>query len=243
MEEGVTQGCPLSPLFASFMVTCLLEPINALLRTLAAEQLASGEPSDDKYGGITHLLSYVNDISTCIYLLDLKFFCNTLKTNGADLGCFVSTTKTRILTSCNGTSPLPLVSASNPELGLSFANTIATFTTTPHPTDTTAPAIPVKLTHSFILLGHPVGSATIANKFFTKCISIVKKCIISLNDSISDQQIKLCLFSQCIIQKIPHLLSSDLLYHLPTNNPNLPWGTANSRTLLTTSYNLSYKRF
>ncbi len=31
MEEGVTQGCPLSPLFASFMVACLLEPIDALL--------------------------------------------------------------------------------------------------------------------------------------------------------------------------------------------------------------------
>ena len=32
MEEGVTQGCPLSPLFASFVVARLLEPINALLR-------------------------------------------------------------------------------------------------------------------------------------------------------------------------------------------------------------------
>jgi hypothetical protein len=32
MEEGVvTQGCPLSPLFASFLVARLLEPINALL--------------------------------------------------------------------------------------------------------------------------------------------------------------------------------------------------------------------
>jgi hypothetical protein len=214
MKEGVTHGCPLSPLFVSFMVARLLEPINALLRTGAAERLASGNPN---------LLSYVDDISTCIYLPDLEFFCNTIKTNGAALGCFVNMTKTRILTSCNGTSPLPLISPSNLELGLSIANTIATFSTTPYPTDTTVPAIPVELTHGFCLLGHPVGSATFVNEFFTKCISIVKKCIVSLNDSISDQQTKLRLFSQCIIQKIPHLLSSDVLYHLPTDNPNTPW--------------------
>jgi hypothetical protein len=166
---------------------------------------------------------YVANISTCIYLPDLEFFCNTLKTNSAALGCFVNMTKTRILTSCNGMSPLPLVSVSNPKLGLSIANTIATFLTTPHPTDTTAPAIPVELTNGFCLLGHLVGSATFANEFFTKCISVIKKCIISLNNSFSDHQTKLCLFSQCIIQKIPYLLSSDVLYHLPTDNPNSPW--------------------
>jgi hypothetical protein len=223
MEEGVIQCCPLSPLFASFAVAHLLEPIDALLCVQATERLASGDPDNDEYGDITHLLSYADNISTCIYLPDLKFFCNTLKTNGAALGCFVNTTEIRILTYCNDTSPPPLISAYNPKLGLSIANTIATFLTTPHPTDTTAPAIPVELTHGFCLLGHPLGSATFANKFFTKCISVVKKCIISLNNSISDQQTKLCLFSHCIIQKIPPLLSSDVLYHLPTNNPDPPW--------------------
>jgi hypothetical protein len=131
MQEGVTQGCPLSPLFASFLVARLLEPINALLHARAAEQLASGDPGNDKYGGITHLISYVDNISTFIYLPNLEFFCNTLKTNGTALDCFVNTTKTRILTSCNGTSPLPLISAANPKLGLSIANTIGTFLTTP----------------------------------------------------------------------------------------------------------------
>jgi hypothetical protein len=222
-KKVVTQGCRLSPLFAPFVVACLLEPIDALLRARAAEQLASVDPGNDEYGGITHLLSYVNNIPTCIYLPDLNIFCNTLKTNGAALCCFVNTTKTRILASCNGTSPLPLISASNPKLGLSIANKIATFLTTPYPTDTIAPAFSIELTRGFRLLGHPFGSTTFANEFFTKCISVVKKCIISLNNSISDQQTKLHLFSQCIIQKIPHLLSSDVLYHLPTDNPNPPW--------------------
>jgi hypothetical protein len=41
MDKGVSQGCPLSPLFASFVVACLLQPIDALLRECAATRLAS----------------------------------------------------------------------------------------------------------------------------------------------------------------------------------------------------------
>jgi hypothetical protein len=53
MEEGVTQGYSLSPLFASFVVACLLEPIDALLCAQAAKRLASGDLGDDEYGSIT----------------------------------------------------------------------------------------------------------------------------------------------------------------------------------------------
>ena len=53
--------------------------------------------------------------------------------------------------------------------------------------------------------------------------SMTSKNITSLLNIITDQQTRLCLFSQCIIQKLPHLLSADVLYHLPTNNPNPPW--------------------
>jgi hypothetical protein len=47
MKEGVSQGCPLSPLFASFVVARLLKQINSLLRKRAAARLASGDPGDD----------------------------------------------------------------------------------------------------------------------------------------------------------------------------------------------------
>jgi hypothetical protein len=99
MKEGVSQGCPLSPLFASFVIARLLAPIDKVLCERAVTQLASGDTSDHGYGGISHLLlSYVDDISTCVYLEDLQFLCKTLKSNGASLGCFVNTSKTRILT-------------------------------------------------------------------------------------------------------------------------------------------------
>jgi hypothetical protein len=85
MKEGVSQGCPLLPLFASFDVTRLLQPIDSLLRKRAVVRLASGDPGDNGFGGISHLLGYVDDISSCVFLPDLPFLCNTLKTIGTSI--------------------------------------------------------------------------------------------------------------------------------------------------------------
>jgi hypothetical protein len=60
-------------------------------------------------------------------------------------------------------------------LALSISNSIASFSTTPHPTEKTAPDIPVELTTGFRLLGQPVGSATFATEFFDRRINDVKK--------------------------------------------------------------------
>jgi hypothetical protein len=73
MEEGVSQGCLLSPLLASFVVARLLEPIALQLHSRAAARLASADSGDDGNGGVSHLLSFVDDISSCIYLQDLPF--------------------------------------------------------------------------------------------------------------------------------------------------------------------------
>jgi hypothetical protein len=85
MKEGVSQGCPLSPLFVSFVVAHLLDLIDNLLRQRASDCMASGNPGNDGFGGISHLLGYVVDISSCVYLQDLPFLCNTLKTLGTSL--------------------------------------------------------------------------------------------------------------------------------------------------------------
>jgi hypothetical protein len=191
MKEGVSQGCPLSPLFASFVVARLLQPIDSLLCEQAAVQLASGNPGDDGFGGISHLLGYVDNISSCVFLPDLPFLCNTLKTICASIGCFVNSSKTRILTSCNGTSTLPLLHTTNPILAKSISDTIAEFSTQPHPTGKSAPALPVELTTGFRLLSQPVGSPMFANKFFSSHVSAIKDCLSTLSTSITDKQTKL----------------------------------------------------
>jgi len=182
-------------------------------RERAATRLTNGDTGDDGQGGISHLLSFVDDISSCVYLPDLLFLCEQVRSRGASIVCFVNPHKTRVLTSCNGTSILPALTTHDPPLAHSISNSISSFSTTPHPTDKTAPDIPVELTTGFQLLGQPVGSATFAFDFFDRHIDDIKKYITSVLDNITDQQTRLRLFSQCIIQKLPHLLSADVLFH------------------------------
>jgi len=134
-----------------------------------------GDTGNDGQGGISHLLSFDDDISSCVYLPDLYFLCAQVRSRGASIGCFVNPHKTRVLTPCNGTSILPALTTHDPPLAHSISNSISSFSTTPHPTDKTAPDIPVELTTSFRLLGQPVGSATFASNFFDYHIDDVKK--------------------------------------------------------------------
>jgi len=99
VEEATSQGRPLSPLFASFVIARLLKPIDCLLRECAATCLANGDTGDDGQGGISHLLSFVDDISSCAYLPDLHFLCEQVRSCGASIGCFVNPHITRVLTS------------------------------------------------------------------------------------------------------------------------------------------------
>jgi len=129
MEEGTSQGCPLSPLSASFVVARLLEPIDCLLRERAATRLTNGDTGDDGQGGVSQLLSFVDDISSCVYLPDLHFLCAQVRSCGASIGCFVYPHKTRVLTSCNGTSILPALTTHDPPAH-SISNSISSFSTT-----------------------------------------------------------------------------------------------------------------
>jgi len=92
---------------SSFVIARLHKPIDRLLREHAANRLANGDTGDDGQGGISHLLSFVDDILSCVYLPDLHFLCEQVRSHGASIGCFVNPHKTRVLTSCNGTSILP----------------------------------------------------------------------------------------------------------------------------------------
>ncbi len=154
MEEGISQGCPLSPIFASLVIANLLQPFDIELRERATTHLLNGNPGNNGFGGIPHLLGYVDNISACIPLTDLQFLCNQFATIGAPLGCFVNPMKTRILTSTSGHSPIPDLLHLNPMLATSITQHRCPL----------GPSLPAKLTTSFHLLGSPVGSPAFAQK-------------------------------------------------------------------------------
>jgi hypothetical protein len=108
MKEGINQGCPLSPIFASLVLHQILKPLEEQLQQRAAAHLANGIPAgDDGFGSLAHLFAYMDDISLTVALEDVQFFCEEIDKLGTPRGCFINPMKTRILTSCDGHSILP----------------------------------------------------------------------------------------------------------------------------------------
>ena len=142
--------------------------------------------------------------------------------------------KTRILTSTSGHSPLNKLPNLETTLATSISITIAQYSLQLNKSNHSAPLILAELTSGTRLLGSPVGSPTFAREFFNDQLSNVQTKITILSEAITDPQTKLRLFSQCLIQKLPHLLGSDVLHHFDPNNPPPDWtdwdGPLNSTT-------------
>jgi hypothetical protein len=192
MEEGVNQGCPLSPIFATLVLQRALKPLDKALKDRASQRAQQGNKHDDKHGGVLHQLGYMDDISALLPLEDVKFYCDEIKTIGSKIGCFINPYKTRILTSCNGESILPLLQSTNPHLGQEIADTIAKFSLKQ---DENKNDIPVELTQGFRLLGTPVGSQAFAQEYYKEQLASVTEGLQSLSKHINDRQTKLKLFS------------------------------------------------
>jgi hypothetical protein len=160
----------MSPLtyFASLVVAKLLEPVDHLLKQQTTEQLLSGNHGNDGNGGVTHLLGFINNISTCTPLDDLQFLCKQFDELSSPLGDFANPMKTRIITSTSGTSSLTAIRLTNPTLATSIKHTISTYSTKPNNTMPTGPPLPVKLTTRCYLLGSPIGSASFAKQYFNE---------------------------------------------------------------------------
>ena len=220
MQEGVNQGCPLSSTFAALILNRVLQPLDDILRKRAQARLLNGDPGDDGFGSITHLFAWVDDISATVPHNDIATFLHHLNELGHQRGCHINPHKSRILTSCNNNSIIPLLKHTNPSLADTISNAINRFSTKIIEGTTTG----VELTDGFRLLGTPVGSASFADSFYQEQLSHAFQ-LATLNDQITDLQTRLKLFSTCILQKLPHLLSSDAMHHLPLNmNPDL-WPT------------------
>ncbi len=241
MKEGVSQGCPLSPIFASLVVSTLLQPLDIKLRERAATRLRNGDPGDDGLGGITHLLGYVDNVSACVPLKDLQFLCNRFTTIGAPLGSFVNPMKTCILTSISGHSPIPDLHHINPTLANTISDTISKYSTRPNDIDILGPPLPAEFITGFRLLGSPAGSPAFAREYFNTQLIDIQTCITTMSNAITDQHTRPRLFSQCLIQKIPHLLGCDVLYHYDTDEPPPDWTNWNGS--LTSGTNHIIARF
>ena len=85
------------------------------------------------------------------------------------------------------------------------------------------PPLPVELTDGFHLLGSPIGSPAFSHDYFDTQLTAIQDAIELMSTNITDPHTKLSLFAQCLIQKLPHLLGSDVLHHYDITNPPPTW--------------------
>ena len=220
MQEGVNQGCPLSSTFAALVMNRVLQPLDTILRKRAQDRLRAGNVGDNGFGSITHLFAWVDDISATVPHEDITTFLHHLDHFGRERGCYIKPHKSRILTSCNNTSIIPRLQNDNPTLATKLTNAIATYSTNTQGTTSTA----IELTDGFRLLGTPVGSPSFADAFYQEQLLTAFQ-LTTVNTQITDLQTRLKLFSTCILQKLPHLLSSDAMHHLPLDFDPSQWPT------------------
>jgi len=161
----------------------------------------------------------MDDISSNVALEDIQFFCEEIERLGAPRGCFVDPFKTRILTSCNGESILPRLHLSNPSLASTIERTIATYSITKNNDDTTSPV--ERLMGSGY--GTPIGSPAFATKYYNQQLRNVEAATEALTKNITDLHMRLKLFTTCTVNKLPHLLDSDIMHNLPSNFDNENW--------------------
>jgi hypothetical protein len=79
MKDGVNQGCPLSPIFATLVLHRVLKPLAQQLELRASERLRNGHKGDDGYGSLAHLFAYMDDISSTVAHEDVEFFCTEIE--------------------------------------------------------------------------------------------------------------------------------------------------------------------
>ena len=91
MQEGVNQGCPLSSTLAALVLHEILLPLSVKLNARAEARRRVGNLSDDKLGGISNVMAYVDNSSVAIPIEGLLFFFSGNPRNSRPLSAASST--------------------------------------------------------------------------------------------------------------------------------------------------------
>ena len=205
VEEGFTQGCPLSPLFAGIVLTHILQQINKELMERAEHRCKSGNPLDDGMGGSPLIMAYVDDTNCLLPIEDVHYFLQRFKEIGIPLGAEMNTDKTRIMTTISGQSILPTLIDSNLSIGLDLQQAITEYST--------KNGEMYEETKGLRILGSPIGSIDFQKSFITDYMSKIKADTSKLLAGLEDDQTILQLYRQCTSQRLNHLFPSDIYAH------------------------------
>ena len=215
-EEGFSQGCPLSPLFACLVLLTLTNQLNNILQQRANTRLNNNDPRDDDKGGISHTASVMDDTSICLSYPDILPFLRDFETLGPPYGIHLNQQKCKLLTATTGTSPLGTLNPTDKQhlqSALEFLN--------PHcPTD-------AKITEGIRFLGQPIGSTNFITQLINDKLLQAEEKALAIR-ALPDSQTQSLLFRTCLLPTLSHLMATDILLRMklhPTSSPPSPTST------------------
>eukprot|EP00984_Skeletonema_dohrnii_P016248 scaffold7173_cov81-Skeletonema_dohrnii-CCMP3373.AAC.1 len=224
VEEGFTQGCPLSPIFAGIIVlTHILKQIDKELQQRAATRLSQNNAGDDGNGGLPIIMAYVDDTNCLLPIEDVNFFLERFEHYGVPLGAVMNTDKTRIMTSTSGQSILPQLLQQQPINSATLTNAITKYSNKNSQMHEEVNGLRV--------LGSPIGSDDFQAKFIEDYLSNAQQDAANLLCGLEDDQTILQLYRQCTTQRLNHLFPADVYAHATNSNcPPSRWHQWDSPT-------------
>jgi hypothetical protein len=205
--EGFAQGCPLSPCFAALAFFVILLQIN---KETAQRTTARGQPRTDS-------LSYHDDTQHPLRYADILWYLRRFHEIGSPHGVRLNFTKTYLLTSTTGSSPLPLLSPADQQ-ALQDALDFLSSHGNPSP----------ERTGGVRLLGRPLGGSPFVTSYLRDASSTFHTDILRLHAGIADLHTRASLFRFCTRATVDHLLDSDFYEHASLARPSSPTAWSSS---------------
>ena len=116
VEEGFTQGCPLSPVFAGMVLHHITRKIHTHLLQEVIKRIRKKLKMDDDRGAVPIVMGFVDDVNALVTIEDAAEYLRLFEEIGGELGAILNTDKTRILTSTSGTSLVErMINSNNPD--------------------------------------------------------------------------------------------------------------------------------
>jgi len=106
-KESSSQGCPFAAFLACLVLDDIIKKIDNELHVRATSRKNTNCISDDGLGTRAIVMSYIDGTTVSIGFEDLKFFLDRFNELGTPLGCVLKPQKCQIMTSTNGSSPIP----------------------------------------------------------------------------------------------------------------------------------------
>ena len=219
VQEGFSQGCPASPVFAALVLNRILQKVYTDMLNTVKLRVNNNNIGDDGRGGVPIIMSYVDDVNALIPLEDVETFLELFNKYGIPLGAIMNTEKTRIMTTITGNkltdrlcnsvcNDTRIIGQSLKRAICKYSNKIVDGVSTPY-----------EEVHGLRVLGAPVGSSSYCNDFVLQLMQRALECSRAIASSLDSKQTIMQLFKTCTVHKMTHLFAADVvnneMYDMP----------------------------